>query len=204
MEDKRTLGEYIAQRRRALGMTQRQFAEKLYVTDSAVSKWERGEALPETAKLAALGTALGVSLDWLLSDAEPEEPEEEPARPEDWTDKLPRMVRGAAKRWGWLAGVYLAVVGAIFTGMGALVRAMIKSMVGSFSSATEGMSNFFNGMEMLVPGGSSIALNTGKAASDLSVNNPVYIMGSGFMIFGLILLAAGVVLAIVLKRKSRS
>ncbi len=42
MEDKRTLGEYIAQRRRALGMTQRQFAEKLYVTDSAVSKWERG------------------------------------------------------------------------------------------------------------------------------------------------------------------
>ena len=40
---------------------------------------ETGEALPETAKLAALGTALGVSLDWLLSDAEPEEPEEEPA-----------------------------------------------------------------------------------------------------------------------------
>ena len=165
---------------------------------------ETGEALPETAKLASLGTALGVSLDWLLSDAEPEEPEEEPARPEDWTDKLPRMVRGAAKRWGWLAGVYLAVVGAIFTGMGALVRAMIKSMVGSFSSATEGMSNFFNGMEMLVPGGSSIALNTGKAAADLSVNNPVYIMGSGFMIFGLVLLAAGIVLAIVLKRKSRT
>lgn len=151
-----------------------------------------------------MGTALGVSLDWLLSDAEPEEPEEEPARPEDWTDKLPRMVRGAAKRWGWLAGVYLAVVGAIFTGMGALVRAMIKSMVGSFSSATEGTSNFFNGMEMLVPGGSSIALNTGKAAADLSVNNPVYIMGSGFMIFGLVLLAAGIVLAIVLKRKSRT
>lgn len=151
-----------------------------------------------------MGTALGVSLDWLLSDAEPEEPEEEPARPEDWTDKLPRMVRGAAKRWGWLAGVYLAVVGAIFTGMGALVRAMIKSMVGSFSSATEGMSNFFNGMEMLVPGGSSIALNTGKAAADLSVNNPVYIMGSGFRIFGLVLLAAGIVLAIVLKRKSRT
>ena len=49
-----------------------------------------------------------------------------------------------------------------------------------------------------------IALNTGKAAADLSVNNPVYIMGSGFMIFGLVLLAAGIVLAIVLKRKSRT
>ena len=157
--------------------------------------------MPDATKLAPLASALGVSIDWLLNEDEPQfasEPEE------DWADKLPRHRSRLAKRWGWLAGVYLAVVGAIFTGMGALVRAMIKSMVGSFSSATEGMSNFFNGMEMLVPGGSSIALNTGKAASDLSVNNPVYIMGSGFMIFGLILLAAGVVLAIVLKRKSRS
>lgn len=116
---------------------------------------ETGEALPETAKLAALGAALGVSVDWLLSDSEPEEPEEEPARPEDWTDKLPRMVRGAAKRWGWLAGVYLAVVGAIFTGMGALVRAMIKSMVGSFSSATEGMGNFSTAWRCSCPAGAA-------------------------------------------------
>ena len=199
-----TLGQNIARLRAQKNLSQGDLADALEVSRQSVSKWETGEALPETAKLAALGAALDVSLDWLLSDAEPEEPEEEPARPEDWTDKLPRMVRGAAKRWGWLAGVYLAVVGAIFTGMGALVRAMIKSMVGSFSSATEGMGNFFNGMEMLVPGGSSIALNTGNAAADLSVNNPVYIMGSGFMIFGLVLLAAGVILAIVLKRKSRS
>lgn len=194
------LSEKILYSRKRAGLSQEALADMVGVSRQAVSKWETGEALPETAKLAALGAALGVSVDWLLSDSEPEEP----ARPEDWTDKLPRMVRGAAKRWGWLAGVYLAVVGAIFTGMGALVRAMIKSMVGSFSSATEGMGNFFNGMEMLVPGGSSIALNTGNAAADLSVNNPVYIMGSGFMIFGLILLAAGVVLAIVIKRKSRS
>ncbi len=198
------LSEKILYSRKRAGLSQEALADMVGVSRQAVSKWETGEALPETAKLAALGAALGVSVDWLLSDSEPEEPEEEPARPEDWTDKLPRMVRGAAKRWGWLAGVYLAVVGAIFTGMGALVRAMIKSMVGSFSSATEGMSNYFNGMEMLVPGGSSIALNTGKAAADLSVNNPVYIMGSGFMIFGLVLLAAGIVLAIVLKRKSRT
>ena len=47
-----------------------------------------------------------------------------------------------------------------------------------------------------MPGGSSIALNTGKAAADLSVNNPVYIMGSGFMIFGLVLLAAGAFLIV--------
>lgn len=39
--EKRSFGEFITQRRKALGMTQREFADKLFVTDSAVSKWER-------------------------------------------------------------------------------------------------------------------------------------------------------------------
>lgn len=42
MESKQTFGQYIRERRRALGLTQREFAETLYVTESAVSKWERG------------------------------------------------------------------------------------------------------------------------------------------------------------------
>lgn len=45
MENKKTFGAYIQQRRHQLGMTQREFAEKLYVTESAVSKWERGDSL---------------------------------------------------------------------------------------------------------------------------------------------------------------
>ena len=39
MENKKTLGEYICQRRKALGLTQQEFADKLFVTNSAVSKW---------------------------------------------------------------------------------------------------------------------------------------------------------------------
>ena len=44
MEDKKTFGAYVLRRRKELGMTQRAFAEKLFVTESAVSKWERGVA----------------------------------------------------------------------------------------------------------------------------------------------------------------
>lgn len=70
MEDKRTLGEYIAQRRRALGMTQRQFAEKLYVTDSAVSKWERGLSYPDITLLHDICRVLEVSEHELLTASE--------------------------------------------------------------------------------------------------------------------------------------
>lgn len=45
MENKKSFGAYIMKRRKELGMTQKEFAEKLFVTDSAVSKWERGVSL---------------------------------------------------------------------------------------------------------------------------------------------------------------
>lgn len=189
------LSEKILYSRKRAGLSQEALADMVGVSRQAVSKWETGEALPETAKLAALGAALGVSLDWLLSDAEPEEPEEEQARPEDWTDKLPRMLRGAAKRWGWLAGVYLAVVGALFAGMGALARLMSRSMFDGFTSAAGDLG--------LGLGGDFVSVG-GDVFSGFARNNPVYTMGGVIMVFGLILLAAGVVLAIVLKRKSRS
>ena len=44
MEDRKTFDAYILRRRKEQGMTQKAFAEKLYVTESAVSKWERGVA----------------------------------------------------------------------------------------------------------------------------------------------------------------
>ena len=40
------IGKYIAGKRKALGMTQKQLAEKLNMSDKSVSKWERGICLP--------------------------------------------------------------------------------------------------------------------------------------------------------------
>lgn len=201
------LPEKILYSRKRAGLSQEALADMVGVSRQAVSKWETGEALPETAKLAALGAALGVSMDWLLSDSEPEEPREEPAQPEDWTDKLPRMVRGAAKRWGWLAGVYLAVSGAIFAGIGALARVISRSMFDSFMSL--GSSDYdtsLKGIDSLTQSGMDVLMDMSISGplEQLSRSNPVYIMGGVIMVFGLILCAAGIVLAIVLKRKSRS
>ena len=40
--DKQKFGSFVSERRRELGMTQSELAAKLFVTDKAVSKWERG------------------------------------------------------------------------------------------------------------------------------------------------------------------
>lgn len=51
-------GNQIAARRKALGMTQKDLAEKLHVTDKAVSKWERGLNFPDLGLMEALAEAL--------------------------------------------------------------------------------------------------------------------------------------------------
>ena len=47
----RTIGETICTLRKEKGMTQKELAEALHVTDKAVSKWERGGSLPDTATI---------------------------------------------------------------------------------------------------------------------------------------------------------
>lgn len=60
--DAKQMGEFIAIRRKELGMTQATLAQQLHVTDKAVSRWERGVGLPDINSLEALATALDISL----------------------------------------------------------------------------------------------------------------------------------------------
>lgn len=60
--DAKQLGPFIAERRKELGMTQAILAEKLHVTDKAISRWERGIGLPDINSIEALADALDVSL----------------------------------------------------------------------------------------------------------------------------------------------
>lgn len=61
MDNKKT-GNFISQRRKELNLTQKQLAEKLNVTDKAVSKWETGNGAPDIALLSLLSKTLNVSV----------------------------------------------------------------------------------------------------------------------------------------------
>lgn len=65
--DAKVLGEKITELRKAKGMTQKQLAEVLHVTDGAVSKWERGINYPDLSILGSVARALDTSLLVLLS-----------------------------------------------------------------------------------------------------------------------------------------
>lgn len=64
--DQIKIGKFIAERRKLNNMTQMQLAEKLGVTDRAVSKWENGRAMPDTAIMLDLCCALNISVNDLL------------------------------------------------------------------------------------------------------------------------------------------
>ena len=65
--DAKITGCFIAQLRKELGLTQKGLAEKLEVTDKAISRWETGKGLPDTSLLKPLAEIFGVSVGELLS-----------------------------------------------------------------------------------------------------------------------------------------
>ncbi len=62
------LGFYISERRREKGLTQKDLAQRLYVTDKAVSRWERGKGFPDIVVIKSLAEALDVSINELLGE----------------------------------------------------------------------------------------------------------------------------------------
>ena len=63
---KKTLGTMIAELRKQHGMTQLELAEKMGVTDKAVSKWERDLSCPDINSIPTLAEVLGVSVEELM------------------------------------------------------------------------------------------------------------------------------------------
>ena len=110
--DKNVTGRFIAELRKQKGYTQKELAEKLMVTDKAISRWETGKGLPDTSILIPLGDVLGVSVSELLSGRMIEE-----ADMKDQTDKIileslnysKRMVVSAIRVILFIVGISLII-----------------------------------------------------------------------------------------------
>lgn len=62
-----SMGDMISTLRKEKGMTQKDLADRLSITDKAVSKWERNVAFPDTATIPGLAEILGVSVEELMN-----------------------------------------------------------------------------------------------------------------------------------------
>ena len=65
--DQIKIGKFIAERRKKSNLTQMQLAEKLNITDRAISKWENGKAMPDSSIMLDLCNELKISVNELLS-----------------------------------------------------------------------------------------------------------------------------------------
>ena len=196
------IGEKIYLLRKQYGLSQEALAEKLGVTRQAVSKWESGTSVPELETVVALSKTFGVTTDYLLSIDSPSPTAAIPvsASGSDWLDRLPKFVGKLFRRFGWLAGVYMAVIGALFTAMGAFSRYMVRQMFTGFDSGFSGDLNSFV-ISSDIPGFSDPFSQQLEIAAS---QNPVSIMGAFIMAIGIILMIVGIILAVYLKKKSSS
>lgn len=105
-ETRGAISKNIIALRTANHLTQAELAEKLSYSDKAISKWERGESLPEICVLKQIAQMFDVTLDWLTTVHAPEKS----APP-----KKPKISRRAAITSLSVAGVWLMIMVAFTT-----------------------------------------------------------------------------------------
>ncbi len=100
---KKTIGSFIAVLRRASGMTQRELAERLSVSDKTVSRWERDDGLPDLTLIPLLAEIFGVSCDEILrgerlSESRQSAATASPDAPPELSEKSARQLRNIMKQ----------------------------------------------------------------------------------------------------------
>ncbi len=221
------LNEKIYWCRKHAALSQEELAARIGVSRQSISKWETGEASPEISKLPLLAQAFGVTTDWLLSeDGIPEEapaagPAEQPRASSSswpqWVEDMPGFISRAIKKYGWLYGVRMAAGGGLFALFGVFMRVLTSAFIRGGSSGFDAgfgsggvtwydaagniTSAPYNADEVL----SAIGMGSGSIGTGFdsitSTADNMFGMMSGFVIFiGLMILAVGIVLAVLLRR----
>lgn len=138
--EKKTIGGFIAALRKANGMTQKELAEQLHVSDKTVSRWERDDGAPDLAVVPVLAEIFGVTCDELLrgerkppaARAETAEPSEIAPKAEKQRQRLLKLTLSQYKNRTCIA-MGVSVTGVI----AALIcdLAFLKAVLGFFLGA---------------------------------------------------------------------
>ena len=115
--DQLKIGKFIAECRKQVNLTQMQLAEKLGITDKAISKWERGIAMPDTSIMLELCDILCISVNELLSG--------EKISMENNTQKNEQLLLDMAKElerknktiWSSMWAIMIVSITALFAGI---------------------------------------------------------------------------------------
>lgn len=113
--EKKTIGSFIATLRKANGLTQKQLAEKLCVSDKAVSRWERDETMPDLSLIPVIAEIFGVTTDELLR-GQRKDPEAPAANWEAQTQlQYRRLIKDAKTKYSTrsIISVGIALIGLI-------------------------------------------------------------------------------------------
>ena len=103
------IGNNIAANRKNCGLTQAELAEKLNYSDKAVSKWERGESIPDVITMVQLAELFGVGVDDLLGEQQViGTPQEKTAKPKKRVDK--RVIQCLVSLLVWFVALFVYVV----------------------------------------------------------------------------------------------
>ena len=111
--DKMQFGSFLSARRKEKKLTQKELAEKLFISDKAVSKWERGLSLPDVSLLIPLADILGITVTELLegklmeapAGADAQQVEELVKKALAFSDKLPEISREKKRKHWFIFGI---------------------------------------------------------------------------------------------------
>ena len=135
--ERKTIGGFIAALRRANGMTQRELADRLNVSDKTVSRWERDESAPELAAIPVLAEIFGVSCDELLRGER--RPPEERGGPEAATPRgekeRRRLIALSLSRFRTRTYIIMGVAAAGLLAAMVCDLALLRAYIGFFAGA---------------------------------------------------------------------
>ncbi len=128
----------------------------------------------------------------------------------NWFEAIPGIIGKLIRRYGWLCGVYTALAGLGFVVIGALARIFTRSIFSSdlfgknFGFDVFGNPGFNFSTEWVDEAGNVISSPFEAQASSFATNNPVAIMGTVIMVIGVLVILAGVIFAVYMKKRSNA